>query len=80
MDFKVAVEKDEDGIYCVSVPALEGCFTQGKTLKEALENAKEAIECYLESLEKDKLPLLERINGHLVRSSLSLGQVEYFEP
>jgi predicted RNase H-like HicB family nuclease len=31
---------------------LDGCFTQGETEKEALKNAKEAIICYLEGLEK----------------------------
>jgi predicted RNase H-like HicB family nuclease len=34
------------------VPVLEGCFTQGETEEEALENAKEAILCYLEGIEK----------------------------
>ncbi|HOP30386.1 MAG TPA: type II toxin-antitoxin system HicB family antitoxin [Spirochaetota bacterium] len=36
----------------VTVPALDRCYTQGETEKEALENAKEAILCYLEGLEK----------------------------
>jgi len=34
------------------IPALDGCFTQGDTVEEALKNAKEAILCYLEGLEK----------------------------
>ena len=36
----------------MTVPALDGCFTQGETEEEALENAKEAIHAYLEGLEK----------------------------
>jgi predicted RNase H-like HicB family nuclease len=36
----------------VSVPALDGCITQGETEDEAIENAKEAIHVYLEGLEK----------------------------
>ncbi len=32
----------------VSVPALDGCFTQGESEEETLRNAKEAILCYLE--------------------------------
>jgi predicted RNase H-like HicB family nuclease len=51
--FTVVLEEDEDGVYCVHVPALSGCHTQGKTRKEALKNAREAISCYLESLGKD---------------------------
>lgn len=35
-----------------SVPALDGCFTQGETEEEALQNVKETILCYLERLEK----------------------------
>ena len=34
--------------YVVDVPQLPGCMTQGKTFEEALSNAKEAIELYLE--------------------------------
>jgi predicted RNase H-like HicB family nuclease len=52
MKFVVLLEKAEEGGYNVTVPALDGCFTQGDTQKEALENAKEAIACYLEGLEK----------------------------
>ncbi|MBI1870208.1 MAG: type II toxin-antitoxin system HicB family antitoxin [Chlamydiae bacterium] len=52
MNFYVVLEKAEEGGYNVMVPALEGCFTQGDTEEEALANAKEAILCYLEGLEK----------------------------
>ncbi len=52
MQFNVVIEPDENGGYNVSVPALDGCFTQGDTVKEALANAREAIICYLEGLEK----------------------------
>ena len=52
MKFMVVLEPAEEGGFNVSVPALDGCFTQGETEEEALENAKEAILCYLEGLEK----------------------------
>ncbi|MDT3738907.1 MAG: type II toxin-antitoxin system HicB family antitoxin [Candidatus Kapabacteria bacterium] len=52
MNFNIVLEKAEEGGYNVIVPALDGCFTQGETEVEALENAKEAILCYLEGLEK----------------------------
>jgi antitoxin HicB len=52
MRFNVVLDKAEEGGYCVSVPALDGCFSEGETLEEALRNAKEAIICYLEGLEK----------------------------
>ncbi|MEO8210031.1 MAG: type II toxin-antitoxin system HicB family antitoxin [bacterium] len=52
MKFNIVLEKAEEGGYNVSVPALDGCFTQGDTEQEAISNAKEAIECYLEGLAK----------------------------
>ncbi len=47
MKFNVKLEKAEEGGYVVTVPALDGCFIQGETVEDALENAKEAILCYL---------------------------------
>ena len=52
MVFNVVLEPAEEGGFTVSVPALEGCFSEGDTEEEALENIKEAILCYLEGLEK----------------------------
>ena len=43
MDFDVVLERDSDGWFIASVPALPGCHTQGKTKKEAMQNIKEAI-------------------------------------
>ncbi len=52
MRFNVVLEPAEEEGFNVVVPALDGCFTQGDTEEEALKNAKEAILCYLEGLEK----------------------------
>ena len=48
MIFKVIVEKDETGYYVAEIPALPGCVSQGKTLREVRGNIKEAIEGWLE--------------------------------
>ena len=48
MKFKVVIREGEDGWYVVEVPSLPGCISQGKTIEEALENIKEAIELHLE--------------------------------
>jgi len=45
--FTVLVERDEDGFYIASVPLLQGCYTQGETYKEALENIKDAIKLHI---------------------------------
>jgi len=48
--FITLVERDEDGVYIVSCPALEGCYTQGKPYHEAIENIKRSIRLHIESL------------------------------
>jgi len=50
--FNIVLTPAAEGGFIVTVPALEGCITQGDTEKQALKNAKEAIICYLEGLEK----------------------------
>lgn len=42
------VEKDEDGFYIVECPLFEGCYSQGKTIDEALKNIREVIALILE--------------------------------
>jgi antitoxin HicB len=49
----------EQGGYTVTVPSLPGCITEGKTLEEAIEMAKEAIHLYIESLVADGEPVPE---------------------
>jgi predicted RNase H-like HicB family nuclease len=51
MCYKVRFEKSEEG-YAVWCPGLPGCWSQGETEKEALENIKDAIAIYLETLEE----------------------------
>jgi len=52
MKFDVVLEAAEEGGFNVRVPALDGCYTQGETVQEALVNVKEAITCYLEGLQQ----------------------------
>ena len=42
-EFNVIIEKDEEGWYVASVPEIQGCHTQGKTIQQVLERIKEAI-------------------------------------
>jgi len=52
MKYKVVVEPQEEGGYTVYVPTLPGCVSQGEIVDEALDNIKEDIEVYLESLKQ----------------------------
>ena len=58
--FKIEMERDEDGWYVVTVPALPGCISQGKTEDEAKKNIATAIELHLSALAEDGIPIQER--------------------
>ncbi len=47
--YTIVIERDEDGLYVASVPAIQGCYTQGETYEEALENIKDAIKLHIEA-------------------------------
>jgi predicted RNase H-like HicB family nuclease len=51
MKYKVVLKKSKEG-YSVSCPGLPGCWSQGKTEREALENIQAAIREYLQALDK----------------------------
>jgi predicted RNase H-like HicB family nuclease len=44
---RIHIEKDESGYYVAECPVLPGCVSQGKTVREATANLKEAIVCWL---------------------------------
>lgn len=47
--FTVLVEQDKGGMYIATVPDISGCYTQGKTLEQAMERVEEAIQVCLEA-------------------------------
>ena len=50
--FKVIIERDEDGYFVASVPALPGCHTQAKDLDTLHERAREVIALCLDVARK----------------------------
>ncbi len=48
-EFTVVIEKDEDGRFVAICPALQGCYTEGKTEEEARELIEDAIKLHVES-------------------------------
>ncbi len=60
LDYPVILKKSEEG-YAVACPALPGCWSQGATEDEALQNIRIAIREYLEVLQ-------EKLKGEDVRS------------
>ncbi|MBM3856573.1 MAG: type II toxin-antitoxin system HicB family antitoxin [Verrucomicrobia bacterium] len=47
-EFNVVIERDTEGFFIASVPALEGCHTQAKSLDVLMKRIREAIELCLE--------------------------------
>jgi antitoxin HicB len=48
--YRILLNKEPEGGFTVTVPALPGCITYGADMDEAITNAKEAVELFLESL------------------------------
>ena len=53
MEYSVIVHRTEEDGFWVEVPALAGCYSQGETLDEVLENVREAIQLYLDMLREE---------------------------
>ena len=66
MKYRVNIEQDEDGVFIAEVPSLPGCISQGATRGAAVENIKEAIELYLESLRARNEPIPPPISEEIV--------------
>ena len=47
--FSILIQQDEEIWFVATVPDIQGCATQGKTVQEALERVKEAIKVCLEA-------------------------------
>ena len=49
--YTIILEPDlAEGGYTVTIPALPGCVTQGQTVEQCIDRAREAIACYIEDL------------------------------
>lgn len=55
--YRVLLERNDQGGYAVTVPALPAVVTQGDTREDALANAADAVRLYVESLQARGLPI-----------------------
>ena len=58
MQLNAIIEKDENGYYAY-VPELKGCYSQGESFEEALQNIREAAELFIESLDEQEKSSLQ---------------------
>jgi antitoxin HicB len=72
--FTILIERQPEGEYLVSVPALPGCYTEGDTLQEAREMAADAIRAYCASLLKhgEQIPVEAAEEQFIGRLSVTL--------
>jgi predicted RNase H-like HicB family nuclease len=56
-EFSVVIERDSEGFYVASVPALKGCHTQAKSLDKLIERVREVIKLCLEVQGHEPEPL-----------------------
>lgn len=63
-NFTVVYERQSDGSYVISVPALPGCHSEGRTFEEAQEMIADAIRGYIVSLQKHGEPIPADIFKH----------------
>ena len=70
MRYRILIERDEDGAFIAECPSLPGCVSQGSSRKEALENIRDAIKGYLESLEKHNEPIPPSIEEEIVEVTI----------
>ena len=68
MEYTILVHEAEEGGFWSEVPALPGCYSQGETIDENLQNTKEAIESYLMALKEDMV-------AAPIEGSLFIGKV-----
>jgi len=64
--FPIVVEKDEDGFFVAVNPSLAGCYSQGKTVEEALANVQEVTELCLESVDEAEVNRDTQVSVHLI--------------
>jgi predicted RNase H-like HicB family nuclease len=56
-EYEIVLQPEPEGGFSIFVPELPSVATQGETIKEATEIAKEAIEAYLDVMNEDGLPI-----------------------
>ena len=77
MRYPIVIHKDKNTDFGVTVPDVAGCFSAGDTLEEAIDMAREAIECHLEGmlLDGEAIPVPSSIEIHQQNKEFSDGVV-----
>lgn len=67
--FTYVIERDEDGRYVASCPALQGCYTEGETEEEARQSITEVIRDHIEL----RLERGERVGDEIAADTIDIA-------
>jgi len=57
----VVIEQDEEGRFLAICPALQGCYTEGETIEEALELIRDAMKLHIEDRLENNEPIYKEV-------------------
>jgi predicted RNase H-like HicB family nuclease len=66
-EFTVVIERDEDGHYLAVCPALQGCYTEGLSVKEATDLIRDAIQLHVQDRIKNNEPIYQEVDTTKIR-------------
>ncbi|CAN5603664.1 type II toxin-antitoxin system HicB family antitoxin [soil metagenome] len=66
-EFTVVIERDEDGRFVAICPALQGCYTEGESVEEAMELIRDAMRLHVEDRLANDEPIYEEVSIDTVR-------------
>ena len=69
--YKIVIEPQEEGGYTAFVPKLPGCVSEGQTYNETINNIREALELYLETL-KERNNIIVKDDTHISEICVSI--------
>lgn len=49
LNYRIIIEQDENGVFVASVPALQGCYSEGDTYEEAITNVTDVLQLHLQA-------------------------------
>lgn len=60
----IVIEKDETGKFLAICPGLQGCYTEGETIEEAIDLIKDAMKLHIEDRIENKEPIYDEVSSH----------------
>lgn len=73
LSYRVILKPEPEGGFTVTVPALPGCITYGRDIEEATKMVRDAIQVYLESLQKHSEPIPDDADTLETQLSIQYG-------